>query len=582
MPTVQFSMAPITGVLENYNIFSPMSYGAMGDNVTDDRVAVQACLNAASGVGVVLLDRMFLCKAKIFIPSNSEIMGLGWSTGLRFDWTLVAGQGGDVYASNSDTTNGNTNIRLSNFSFVGAGSGVPGGLSPAGCSGLLLRRGNSVQIRGVRFYRIPSISMAIQGISFATVSDNFVYQGGRDGIACRAFDGTPATDVVIANNVVREVGDDCIAISAEGDLGFGPAQPTRISVIGNTICGGVAPSSAGSGRGIFLFGAVDCSVVGNSVGETYDAGIYCVGDDTTALPTRNITIAGNIVRRAGVIGSLSPAQERYGIHVKGPAQEITIADNIIRETQRASIRLTDNAESDRPIKDVDIVNNQIIDGAQSGSVVDYGIYVVCATAGVISRVRIAGNRIVNNNGGGIRHQGPDLVTIENNTCINNGNSQSGATDTDAAGIICTGLGFAPTVIVRGNRCYDTRGASAKQTYGVVFATTAGAVGDATVEDNVLYGNQTAALQLNQTPTVLNRRNNRLSSGLVYGRAVLVAGTVTVNTAEVFASDNIHLTQVVTGGTPGHLSVGTIVAGTSFVINSSSGTDTSTVFWEIVH
>jgi len=65
-----------------------------------------------------------------------------------------------------------------------------------------------------------------------------------------------------------------------------------------------------------------------------------------------------------------------------------------------------------------------------------------------------------------------------------------------------------------------------------------------------------------------------------GASVLVAGTVTVSNTLVTASSRIFLTNQVAGGTLGILSIGTRVAGTSFVINSSSATDTSTVAWEI--
>lgn len=65
-----------------------------------------------------------------------------------------------------------------------------------------------------------------------------------------------------------------------------------------------------------------------------------------------------------------------------------------------------------------------------------------------------------------------------------------------------------------------------------------------------------------------------------GTAVLVTGTVTVANTSVTASSRIAHWRQVTGGTLGHLSVGTITAGTSFVINSSSATDTSTVGFEI--
>lgn len=73
-------------------------------------------------------------------------------------------------------------------------------------------------------------------------------------------------------------------------------------------------------------------------------------------------------------------------------------------------------------------------------------------------------------------------------------------------------------------------------------------------------------------TVLNSRAS--------GVATLVGGTVTVSTASVLAGSRVRLSVLTAGGTPGFLSVGTITAGTSFVINSSSGSDTSTVLWEL--
>lgn len=65
-----------------------------------------------------------------------------------------------------------------------------------------------------------------------------------------------------------------------------------------------------------------------------------------------------------------------------------------------------------------------------------------------------------------------------------------------------------------------------------------------------------------------------------GTATLVGGTITVNTTAVTASSKIFLTYDLFGGTPGSLEVGTITAGTSFVINSSSALDTSDVNWII--
>lgn len=66
-----------------------------------------------------------------------------------------------------------------------------------------------------------------------------------------------------------------------------------------------------------------------------------------------------------------------------------------------------------------------------------------------------------------------------------------------------------------------------------------------------------------------------------GQATLVAGTVTVNTTKVTANSRIMLTPQTTGGGPGSLRISARVAGTSFTITSTSGTDTSAVAWWIV-
>ena len=66
-----------------------------------------------------------------------------------------------------------------------------------------------------------------------------------------------------------------------------------------------------------------------------------------------------------------------------------------------------------------------------------------------------------------------------------------------------------------------------------------------------------------------------------GSDVLVGGTVTISTTKVTASSRIFLTSQADDGTVGFLRVSSRTAGTSFVITSSSGTDTSTVAWMII-
>lgn len=108
-------------------------------------------------------------------------------------------------------------------------------------------------------------------------------------------------------------------------------------------------------------------------------------------------------------------------------------------------------------------------------------------------------------------------------------------------------------------------------YFAVRGATQGVVtGNNTLDDG--SGNVTFAGHLNLT-TGTNK---------TVGQSTLAAGTVTVSNTSVTASSLIFLTNGGVGGTIGTLSVGTITAGTSFVINSSSSTDTSKVNWLIIN
>jgi hypothetical protein len=76
---------------------------------------------------------------------------------------------------------------------------------------------------------------------------------------------------------------------------------------------------------------------------------------------------------------------------------------------------------------------------------------------------------------------------------------------------------------------------------------------------------------------------RVATGAVtdmFGESTLSNGTVTVANTNIAANHKILLTRSTTSGTEGHLSY-TVSVGASFTINSSSGSDASTINWLIV-
>jgi hypothetical protein len=77
--------------------------------------------------------------------------------------------------------------------------------------------------------------------------------------------------------------------------------------------------------------------------------------------------------------------------------------------------------------------------------------------------------------------------------------------------------------------------------------------------------------------------NSLLRPLPRGTATLVAGTVTIQEPSVTRATRIMLSVQTLGGTPGYLfaPLASVVERKSFVILSSSATDTSTVVWEVI-
>lgn len=147
-----------------------------------------------------------------------------------------------------------------------------------------------------------------------------------------------------------------------------------------------------------------------------------------------------------------------------------------------------------------------------------------------------------------------------------------------------------TVNVTGGSGADTSGARLNFAGGI--STGAGVGGSIVLQTSPATGSSSTPNTLADRLTVdqlgqvsINTVGRGLSvkegSNAKMGTSVLVAGTVTVSTTAVTATSRVFLTSQVDGGTVGFVRVSTRTAGTSFVITSSLGTDTSTIAWFIV-
>lgn len=115
------------------------------------------------------------------------------------------------------------------------------------------------------------------------------------------------------------------------------------------------------------------------------------------------------------------------------------------------------------------------------------------------------------------------------------------------------------------------------------------ISTATTRTYTLPNNNVTLLGEANTATITNKTIGdkiRITTGsnASVGTATLVGGTVTVNTAAALTASIIMVSRNTVGGTTGNLSApsASIVNATSFVINSTSATDTSTVNWLIIN
>jgi len=150
------------------------------------------------------------------------------------------------------------------------------------------------------------------------------------------------------------------------------------------------------------------------------------------------------------------------------------------------------------------------------------------------------------------------------------NINGGAGGTTGAGgnlNLSSGTGATST----GNTQITTGNASAGNSGNVIISTgtATGTKGNIQLQDNVLIS-LTKGLQIAE------------GTNATKGQATLVAGTVTVSTTQVLTASKIFLSVHTAGGTQGFLRISALTNATSFVITSTSGTETSTVNWLIIN
>ncbi len=545
------------------NVKDP-DFGVTGDGTTDDTTAIQAVItDAAAGSVVFFPQGNYFITTQLNLRSNIKLLGVG-----RGSRIFTAGDSVDLFRGTAVT-----NVAFSHLFLEGSGSdNVPNvndnsrGIYIDGVS-------SGIQIRDCEF---GSFNNAI----FTITTSRGLIRGclflKNSGACWRAQAGTESTFVAnICDGDRTGVGDEVDSINM-----VWLSQNATVACRNVTVVGNVGKNI--SFEGILITRGNYCTISGNTLDNVL-TGVHIQSDTAdSAQPTAtsHITVVGNTIRNVttggGIrIGFASPTNTLSPHHN-------TIVGNVIDTTTGgvAGLALATDASDNL------VVGNVVVNSATHG----------IALGSTASRNTIANNQVENSTQNGILVQGGTGNRVQGNYCYNNvqsGIRVTGATaaDTIVEGNTCQdndsatdGSGHGIAVVngdhttVRNNKCFSSDAAKFQLRGLVVSATPTKTI----IENNDFRRNRTATDGISNSDTTAVLRGNFRSVIDIRGTAVLVAGTVTVATGEILAGDSVVVSRTTTGGTEGHLSVSTIVANTSFDIDSSNGADTSTIFWEIVH
>jgi parallel beta-helix repeat protein len=481
--------------------------------------SLQAALTAATGNELVI-DANITITAQVTIPTGTRVTQKNGST--------ITANVSEI-ALLIDTSA--TNVDIDGLIIAGTHSRSISTAFSSGCSNIRVR--NCV-ISGATLAGAGYTSgIFMDGVSNVWIENNRVKDCGA-GIAS-GYGGI--TFYVSANTYLHIKGNR--VESAVALFGIACFATSFSEITGNIVSGMKTGAGNNNGYGIMVYdnaGSItnDNVISNNVVASTEGTGIYVVD-------ANRVTISNNVCKFNGLVQT-DATLPVGGIAVNGPnCSKITVTGNSIGNCGKDGVVVS-------AVSTCTISGNSIANSAQHGVHLRGADYNISVTA----------NTVIGCTGRGIF----DDVTAKTNVSIT-GNSVYG----------CTSSG----IEINGSTQSTISANTSKNNslYGLV------ANGDNNVyTNNVLIGNTTGSWTGTLTTSV--KRGNKYSSGASQGAVTLVAGAATVSTAEIQSTDIVLLSRGAIGGTMGVLAARSLTTGVSFLIDSTSGTDTGQVFWEIVH
>jgi hypothetical protein len=318
------------------------SYGATGNDTTDDTTAIKNTIGAAQSQ-----------RKGVYVPP-----GTFRYTSFRFNGIALTGDGPTsiLYAPNQASSmiilNGNGPV-LKNLKVQTNGTSRTGA-----DHNIFVEAATNFTIDNVEVTGSASAAILTYGSSGpGKIINNYVHDTFSDGI----HNTGGAHDIIVANNRVRNTGDDMIAA-----VSYSPTKIVRnILVQDNDV------AENDWGRGITSVGSADITIQGNKIGRTgCCAGILVATEPSyTSPPLSNVLIRNNTL-------SNNSGRTGHGAFLisafNGNIDRVRFEGNTITNPVHASINLEGTNSNTA------LINNTMTDAQSSGINIVAGTNVYCS------------------------------------------------------------------------------------------------------------------------------------------------------------------------------------------------------------
>jgi hypothetical protein len=410
------------------------AFGATGDGVTDDSTAVQAAATAATGNALFIPTGTYIVKG-INVPANTRLFGPG-TLKLKalsaLDGSPILNINGNGVTIDGVSFDGNrSNQAADGFSDsfnTGAnntGRAYRAAIKCDSKTDLTVRNSTFTATYGGGIVTKDCSRVMINGNHARNLNFEFAWIGGSDG---------DITDINIINNQADTLASGDGTVQANGILVY---KCSRFALSGNNIYN-VERSH------IKIEGCSHGSFNNNTLHtQTLTGGwpaITVQSSSGTNLDVADISISGNTMTGTGAGITVNPGST-------GTAKRVSVSSNVINSTTGSSgleycILFGANAVHE----DINISNNVCKD------IKSVGIYLNGSSSSVSSRIKILGNTLYGNGGGGQQgmyfHGEFDGLTVENNYVAHFSESSGGD------GVISSDGDTITNLLLRGNSIFS--------------------------------------------------------------------------------------------------------------------------------